>query len=229
MSDVKVTELGYLGLSVSNVAAWKQYAAEVVGMQVVDEGETDRFYLRGLAKELGLSISPLRRELNQLERSGMLRAVHEGNIRFYTVDPTSPGFLQLKQAGQTSGSSVAPLEPPAHAIPVGVISAGPQRPLPTPSTQRHGPGIIPLGGPALVGAAVLGMALMLIVASLAYLTMTNDRLASAIRRVLTTRAANVTVVAPQPAASSGVMRGRRWQVVPGGFGGFSTSASQESY
>ena len=46
MSEVKVTELGYIGLSVSNAAAWKQYAADVVGMQVVDEGEKDRFYLR---------------------------------------------------------------------------------------------------------------------------------------------------------------------------------------
>lgn len=46
MSDVKVTELGYLGLSVSNAEAWKKYATEVVGMEWVDEGEKDRFYLR---------------------------------------------------------------------------------------------------------------------------------------------------------------------------------------
>lgn len=46
MSDVKVTELGYLGLSVSDATAWKKYATEVVGMQLVDEGEKDRFYLR---------------------------------------------------------------------------------------------------------------------------------------------------------------------------------------
>ncbi|MCW1384358.1 biphenyl-2,3-diol 1,2-dioxygenase [Novosphingobium sp. KCTC 2891] len=41
-----VTELGYLGLSVSDLAAWRAYAAEVVGMEVVDEGEGDRLYLR---------------------------------------------------------------------------------------------------------------------------------------------------------------------------------------
>lgn len=46
MSDVKVTELGYLGLSVSNAAAWKKYATEVVGMELVDDGEKDRFYMR---------------------------------------------------------------------------------------------------------------------------------------------------------------------------------------
>lgn len=46
MSDVKVTELGYMGISVSSATEWKEYAAEVVGMEVVDDGEKDRFYLR---------------------------------------------------------------------------------------------------------------------------------------------------------------------------------------
>jgi 2,3-dihydroxyethylbenzene 1,2-dioxygenase len=41
-----VTELGYIGLSVSNLDAWRTYAAEVAGMEVVDEGEGDRLYLR---------------------------------------------------------------------------------------------------------------------------------------------------------------------------------------
>jgi len=45
-AEVKVTELGYLGISVSNGAAWKAYAGGVAGMEVVDEGEKDRFYLR---------------------------------------------------------------------------------------------------------------------------------------------------------------------------------------
>lgn len=41
-----ITELGYLGLSVSDLEAWKDYAAGIVGMEVVDEGEGDRIYLR---------------------------------------------------------------------------------------------------------------------------------------------------------------------------------------
>jgi 2,3-dihydroxyethylbenzene 1,2-dioxygenase len=41
-----VTELGYLGLSVSDLDAWRAYAAQVAGMEVVDEGEGDRIYLR---------------------------------------------------------------------------------------------------------------------------------------------------------------------------------------
>ncbi len=41
-----VTELGYLGLTVSDIGAWRAYAAEVAGMEVVDEREGDRIYLR---------------------------------------------------------------------------------------------------------------------------------------------------------------------------------------
>ncbi len=41
-----VTELGYLGLTVTNLDAWRSYAAEVAGMEIVDEGEGDRLYLR---------------------------------------------------------------------------------------------------------------------------------------------------------------------------------------
>ena len=41
-----VTELGYIGLSVSDLDAWVHFAGDVVGMEVVDEGEPDRRYLR---------------------------------------------------------------------------------------------------------------------------------------------------------------------------------------
>lgn len=43
---VRVTELGYLGLNISNAQAWRDYAAQCVGFEVFDEGEADRFYLR---------------------------------------------------------------------------------------------------------------------------------------------------------------------------------------
>ena len=41
-----VTELGYLGMSVTDLDAWRAYAAEVAGMEVVDEGEGDRIESR---------------------------------------------------------------------------------------------------------------------------------------------------------------------------------------
>ncbi len=41
-----VTELGYMGLGVSDLEAWKVFARDIVGLEVVDLGEKDRCYLR---------------------------------------------------------------------------------------------------------------------------------------------------------------------------------------
>jgi 2,3-dihydroxyethylbenzene 1,2-dioxygenase len=41
-----VSELGYVGLSVSDANAWRSYATRILGMEAFDEGEADRFYLR---------------------------------------------------------------------------------------------------------------------------------------------------------------------------------------
>lgn len=41
-----VTELGYVGLSISDLDRWKAYACEISGMEFLDEGEGDRVYLR---------------------------------------------------------------------------------------------------------------------------------------------------------------------------------------
>ncbi|MAA73356.1 MAG: 2,3-dihydroxybiphenyl 1,2-dioxygenase [Salinisphaeraceae bacterium] len=41
-----VTELGYLGLNATDLDAWKVYATQCVGLEVLNEGEGDRFYLR---------------------------------------------------------------------------------------------------------------------------------------------------------------------------------------
>ena len=43
---VQVTELGYMGVGVKDSAAWKDFAATVVGFEVSDDGESDRCYLR---------------------------------------------------------------------------------------------------------------------------------------------------------------------------------------
>jgi len=43
---IKVSELGYLGLNVSDASAWREYAQQCVGLEVLDEGEPERFYLR---------------------------------------------------------------------------------------------------------------------------------------------------------------------------------------
>lgn len=173
---------------------------------------TDRFYLRGLSKELGLSVSPLRRELKRLERSGMIAATPEGNILFYTVNTISAAFLQLNslKAGSSKPKAVAlNPEPSALSQPVTQVAVVRRRVFSAP--------------------AFAGVMLALLVSAMAYLVGTNQRLSSQMSRLLTIGKPHVTVVVP-PASTSGAMRGARWRVVPGGFGGgFSTDASSESY
>jgi catechol-2,3-dioxygenase len=42
-----VTELGYVCFGVSNLAEWRDFAANLLGLEVVEEpGERDRLYLR---------------------------------------------------------------------------------------------------------------------------------------------------------------------------------------
>jgi 2,3-dihydroxybiphenyl 1,2-dioxygenase len=41
-----VTELGYMALGVKSLSRWKEFASEILGMEVVEEGEPRRAYLR---------------------------------------------------------------------------------------------------------------------------------------------------------------------------------------
>jgi 2,3-dihydroxybiphenyl 1,2-dioxygenase len=43
---IQVTELGYMGLGVKDLEAWKHFAADILALEVVDDGESDRCYLR---------------------------------------------------------------------------------------------------------------------------------------------------------------------------------------
>ncbi|MGB6554289.1 MAG: VOC family protein [Candidatus Binataceae bacterium] len=43
---IQVTELGYIGFGVKDLNEWKQFAVNVLGMEVIDDGESDRCYLR---------------------------------------------------------------------------------------------------------------------------------------------------------------------------------------
>ncbi|MBI3798835.1 MAG: VOC family protein [Deltaproteobacteria bacterium] len=43
---VQVTELSYMGIGVKDLEAWKSFATTIVGMELSDEGERDRCYLR---------------------------------------------------------------------------------------------------------------------------------------------------------------------------------------
>jgi 2,3-dihydroxybiphenyl 1,2-dioxygenase len=43
---VQVTELGYMGIGVKNLEEWKSFAGQTLGLEVAEEGESDRCYLR---------------------------------------------------------------------------------------------------------------------------------------------------------------------------------------
>jgi 2,3-dihydroxybiphenyl 1,2-dioxygenase len=43
---VQVTELGYMGVGAKDRDAWKHFASEIMGLEVAENGEGDRFYLR---------------------------------------------------------------------------------------------------------------------------------------------------------------------------------------
>jgi len=43
---IAVTELGYMGVGVKDLEAWKNFASAIVGFELSDEGERDRCYLR---------------------------------------------------------------------------------------------------------------------------------------------------------------------------------------
>jgi len=43
---VSVTELGYVGIGVKDLNAWKAFACEILGMEFADDNEGDRSYLR---------------------------------------------------------------------------------------------------------------------------------------------------------------------------------------
>ncbi len=43
---IQVTEMGYMGIGVKNSEEWKKFASELVGFEIADGEERDRFYLR---------------------------------------------------------------------------------------------------------------------------------------------------------------------------------------
>ncbi len=55
-----------------------------------------RWYVREIARELGRDISGIKRELDNLEKAGLLTSTKVGNLRYYTVDKDFPLFPELK-------------------------------------------------------------------------------------------------------------------------------------
>lgn len=177
----------------------------------------ERFYLRGLARQLNLTISPLRRELKRLERLGVLTAVEEANAKFYAVNQTSAYFTQLQSAAGSPTVVGSGLRAQGSERLVAVAQS------PQPSAQSVERRV--RFWPAFAGAA--GGAVV-VVGVMTYLVLTNARLLSVAKQALAGARTQVTVVTAAPRVS-GEMRGTRWRLLPGSFGGFSAGDSQESY
>ncbi len=56
----------------------------------------DRFYVREIVRELKRDISGIKRELDNLEKAGLLTSSKVGNLRYYTVDKSFPLYPELK-------------------------------------------------------------------------------------------------------------------------------------
>lgn len=55
-----------------------------------------RFYVRELARYLGRDISGVKRELDNLERAGLLASEKVGNLRYYRVNKASPLYTEMR-------------------------------------------------------------------------------------------------------------------------------------
>jgi len=190
----------------------------------------DRFYLRGLAKTLSLSISPVRRELLRLEQLGMLAAYEEGNMRFYVVNQSCAEFQQLKHAAQTSGFDAAPAHlamfeaehvtavgPTSVAAPAVATEQAPRvaaavEALPDIRVERTRRTLAHLK--ALLGGFVLLATLAIVFGSIVYTAQPQPQTA---RRLATL--STKTTQDSANATTSGEMRSSRWRLTPGTIGG----------
>ncbi len=182
----------------------------------------DRFYLRGLARQLGLTISPLRRELKRFERLGMLSIAEEANAKFYMVNQTPPAFTQLQSATRTQ-----PVESQPTIIGRVMEQAAP---LAEPVAVRQPPAVaFPKWSAVLLTAVSVSMALIAIVGVIAYLVMTNQQLIAMAKQAIGNPHAPMAMVKGAPNAS-GQLSGGHWRLLPGTFGGFNAAEpQQESY
>ena len=197
----------------------------------------NRFYLRGLAKELDLTVSPVRRELKRLEELGVLKAYQEANIRFYIVDQTSPVFLQMRQAAMPAAEDHGQAVAVATAVPAG---HGDVSPSPSPIAPMIASTVITpraiermrKASPAAprwlawVGVLGFGMTAAALVMAVYVATMREQRRPMTATYQARPQAAIVQVKTEQVSVT-GEMRSHRWKLMPGAVGGFSAGSGGE--
>jgi hypothetical protein len=56
----------------------------------------ERFYVREITREVKRDIAGIKRELDNLEKTGLLTSIKVGNLRYYTVEKAFPLYPELK-------------------------------------------------------------------------------------------------------------------------------------
>lgn len=92
-----------------------------------------RHYVRQIARELKRDISGIKRELDNLERAGLLTSEKVGNLRYYAANRSAPLFAEIKGIIDKTVGVAATLERDLKAL-SGVHSAFLY------STNAHTPG-----------------------------------------------------------------------------------------
>jgi len=194
-----------------------------------------RVYLRGLAKTLGLALSPLRRELQRLEQLGVLRSYHEANIRFYVVDHASPHFARLGAAYAALGPgsetspplaavTAGPVATPACPVAVEAPSAAASSPIEMAASRRATPPWLRTRVFVSLGLAAAAALVLVLHRSLQMM----DRSAVSSRQAGRHAQIDVVRMTTFEPTASGEMRGDRWRLLPGVLGGFASTTSNPS-
>ncbi len=76
-----------------------------------------RYYVRQIARELKRDISGIKRELDNLERAGLLTSEKVGNLRYYAANRAAPLFAEIKGIIDKTVGVAATLEQSLKGIP----------------------------------------------------------------------------------------------------------------
>jgi predicted transcriptional regulator len=55
------------------------------------------FYIREISRRTGEPLNAVRRELGYLEKAGLVKSRHAGNLKYYSVVKEFPFFAELKK------------------------------------------------------------------------------------------------------------------------------------
>ncbi len=68
--------------------------AEILSLLILHPGE--RFYLREIQRRTGQDVNPVKKELDRLQKSGLISSVMDGNRRYVAINPQCPILPEVK-------------------------------------------------------------------------------------------------------------------------------------